>query len=44
MNLPQETRNAIAAELENKFDFLFKQLNVLKKRALVNEHVHAPSK
>jgi len=38
MRLPQETRDAIAAELENKFDFLFKQLNVVNKRALVNKY------
>jgi fructose/tagatose bisphosphate aldolase len=43
MNLPQETRNAIAAEIETKFDFLFKQLNVVNKRALLNRYVHAPS-
>jgi fructose/tagatose bisphosphate aldolase len=38
MRLKQETRDAIAAELENKFDFLFKQLNVVNKRALVNKY------
>jgi len=43
MGLPQETRDAIAAELENKFDFLFKQLNVVNKRDLLNKYVHAPS-
>ncbi len=43
MRLPQETRDAIAAELEAKFDFLFKQLNVVNKRDLVNKYVHAPS-
>jgi hypothetical protein len=36
MRLPQQTRDAIAAEIENKFDFLFKQLNVVNKRDLVN--------
>jgi fructose/tagatose bisphosphate aldolase len=38
MGLSQQTRDAIAAEIENKFDFLFKQLNVVNKRALVNKY------
>jgi hypothetical protein len=38
MRLPQQTRDLIAAEIENKFDFLFKQLNVVKKRDLVNKY------
>jgi len=38
MGLPQETRDAIAAEIENTFDFLFKQLNVVNNRALVNKY------
>jgi fructose/tagatose bisphosphate aldolase len=38
MGLPQQTRDAIAAEIETKFDFLFKQLNVINKRDLVNKH------
>jgi fructose/tagatose bisphosphate aldolase len=38
MRLPQQTRDVIAAEIENKFDFLFKQLNVVNKRALVNKY------
>ncbi len=38
MALPQQTRGEIAAEIENKFDFLFKQLNVVNKRALVNKY------
>src|SRR3972149_1290503 len=29
MGLPQKTRDAIAAEIENKFDFIFKQLNAV---------------
>jgi len=41
MNLPQETRDAISAEIETKFDFLFKQLNVVNKGALLNRYVHA---
>jgi fructose/tagatose bisphosphate aldolase len=42
MSLPEKTRDAIAAEVENKFDFLFKQLNVVNKRDLVNKYTHAP--
>jgi fructose/tagatose bisphosphate aldolase len=38
MGLPQQTRDVIAAEIENKFDFLFRQLNVVNKRALVNKY------
>jgi fructose/tagatose bisphosphate aldolase len=38
MGLPQQTRDAIAAEIENRFDFLFKQLNVVNKSALVNKY------
>jgi fructose-bisphosphate aldolase, class II len=41
MSLPQETRDAIASEVESKFDFLFKQLNVVNTRDLVNKYVHA---
>ncbi len=43
MKLPHETRDAIAAEIETKFDFLFKQLNMVNKRDLLNKYVHAPS-
>ena len=38
MGLTQETRDAIAAELEHKFDFLFKQLSAVNNRALVNKY------
>jgi fructose/tagatose bisphosphate aldolase len=38
MRLPQQTRDVIAAEIENKFDFLFKQLNVVNKKDLVNKY------
>jgi fructose/tagatose bisphosphate aldolase len=38
MNMPQKTRDAIAFELEGKFDFLFKQLNVVIKRTLLNRY------
>ena len=43
IKLPHETRDAIAAEIETKFDFLFKQLNMVNKRDLLNKYVHAPS-
>ena len=39
MSLPQVTRDAIAAEIENKFDFLFKQLNAVNNAALVDKYV-----
>ena len=42
--LPQQTRDAIALELENKFDFLFKQLNIVNKRSLVDKYVHVAKK
>jgi hypothetical protein len=38
MGLPQQMRDAIATEIEAKFDFLFKQLNVINKRALINKY------
>jgi fructose/tagatose bisphosphate aldolase len=38
MGLPQQTRDAIAAEIENKFEFLFNQLNVTGDRNLVNKY------
>jgi fructose/tagatose bisphosphate aldolase len=38
IGLPQQTRDVIAAEIETKFDFLFKQLNVVNKSALVNKY------
>jgi len=38
IGLPQQTRDAIAAEIENKFDFLFKQLNAVNKKDLVNKY------
>ncbi len=43
MSLPQETRDKIATEIENKFDFLFKQLNAVNKKDLVNKYVHTKS-
>lgn len=38
MGLAQETRDAIAAEIEAKFEFLFKQLNAVDKKSLVDKH------
>jgi fructose/tagatose bisphosphate aldolase len=43
MNLPQGTRDAIGAEVEVKFDFLFKQLGVIGKRGLIDRYIHASS-
>jgi len=39
MGLPVEVRDAIAAEIENKFDFLFKQLNNVNNKELVDKYV-----
>jgi fructose/tagatose bisphosphate aldolase len=39
VGLPQETRNAIAAEIENKFALIFKQLNAVNKMDLVNKYI-----
>jgi hypothetical protein len=39
MGLPDQTRSAIAAELEKKFEFLFEKLNVKDTRDLTSKHV-----
>jgi fructose/tagatose bisphosphate aldolase len=39
MGLSQETRDAIAKEIEEKFDFLFKQLNNINNKDLVDKYV-----
>ncbi|MCU0652281.1 MAG: class II fructose-bisphosphate aldolase [Candidatus Omnitrophica bacterium] len=39
MGLPQEARDKIAAEIEVKFDFLFKQLNTVNNKDLIDKHV-----
>ncbi len=39
MNLSQATRDAIVAPIEEKFDFLFKQLNVINTKELVDKYV-----
>ena len=41
-SLPATVRNAIAAELENTFRFLFEQLNVNGTMDLVDRHIRAP--
>ena len=38
MALPQQTRTAIATEVETQFEFLFKQLNVINTKALVEKY------
>jgi len=44
MGLPQETRNAIGTEIENKFALIFKQLNAVNKRDLVDKYVRVSLK
>lgn len=39
MSLSQDLRDKIAAEIEAKFDFLFKQLSAVNNRALVDKYV-----
>jgi len=39
MGLPQETRDAIGGEIEEKFDFLFKQLNSVNNKELVDKYI-----
>jgi len=39
MSLPPEVRDAIAGEIEEKFDFLFKQLNSVNNKDLVDKYV-----
>ena len=39
MGLPQATRDAIAKEIEEKFEFLFKQLNAVNNKELVDKYV-----
>ena len=39
MGLSQEMRDAIANEIEQKFDFLFKQLNAVNNKELVDKYV-----
>lgn len=39
MSLPADVRNAIASEIEKKFEFLFEKLNVKNTRELTSKHV-----
>ena len=39
MGLPKDVRDAIAGEIEEKFDFLFKQLNAVNNKELVDKYV-----
>lgn len=39
MSLPQDARDKISAEIETKFDFLFKQLSAINNRELVDKYV-----
>lgn len=39
MGMPQATRDAIAQEIEEKFDFLFRQLNNLNNKELVDKFI-----
>ena len=39
MGISQETRDAIAKEVEERFEFLFKQLNAVNNKELVNKFV-----
>jgi fructose/tagatose bisphosphate aldolase len=42
MALPKATREAIAGEVEKKFEFLFKQLNAVGKKDLVDKYTRSP--
>jgi fructose/tagatose bisphosphate aldolase len=39
MGLPAQVRDAITAEIEEKFEFLFKQLNNINNKALIDKYV-----
>jgi fructose/tagatose bisphosphate aldolase len=39
MSLSQEVRDAIAREIEEKFDFLFRQLNAINNKELIDKYV-----
>lgn len=38
--LPEDTRRKIAEEIEKRFDFIFKQLNVVNKKNLIDKYIH----
>jgi len=39
MGLPKETKDAIAAELEKKFEFLFEKLNVKNTKDIISKYI-----
>ena len=39
MGLPEDVRNAIALEIEQKFDFLFKQLDAVNNKNIVDKYI-----
>ncbi len=39
MGLPSAVRDAITKDIEEKFDFLFKQLNAINNKELVDKHI-----
>lgn len=39
MGLSNEVRSAIAQDIENKFDFLFKQLNTINNKDLIDKYI-----
>ncbi len=39
VNMPEAVRDTIAGEIEHKFDFLFKQLDAVNNRSLVDKYV-----
>lgn len=40
LGLPQKTRDTIADEIQDKFDFLFKQLNAVNNKESVDRYTH----
>jgi fructose/tagatose bisphosphate aldolase len=44
MGLPQETRDKIADEIEGKFELLFRQLNAIDKRKLIDKYAQTSQK
>jgi fructose/tagatose bisphosphate aldolase len=39
MGLPEDVRDVIASEIEQKFDFLFKQLDAVNNRSIVDKYI-----
>jgi uncharacterized protein YktA (UPF0223 family) len=39
MGLSQEVRDAITKEIEEKFDFLFRQLNSINNKELIDKYI-----